>query len=563
MKKNIYRSMLAIGCLATTLSSCSGFLEEDNKSGISSENYFNKSEGYESLVTASYASLRNIYNDPPYLFCLGTDLYNRGESEYRNGSYEGRDVASRGLNEYAELDSENAFVNTFYTNLYKSVQICNTAIARADASGLDEKTKAQMVAEVKVLRAYYYYLLAEHFGDVALVVDEVTSPVTHFERETEQNVYEFIISELDESVAVLPVSQEEFGRVTSGAAKHLEALVYLTRGYKSYGQSSDFQKAAQLADEVINSGQYQLMPTFEQMWDYDNQQNKEVLFSVQYDSKSLSEGTKGNSQSNCFGFDAWTKVNGGFDYGNLEFGWHQPQCTPSQFLYSLFNTDIDSRYDGTFKSEYYATADAANVGVKKGDLRLYFPKYDHPLSTEDSIALQTAHPTVIIVPREQWAPDIDNTGGSGMVPMVWKFHDPNIAFSTSGCSRDVVLFRLAETYLIAAEAYLKAGDKAKATERINTIRKRAAKTGYESEMLVTSDVVDIDFILDERAREMAGEYKRWMDLKRTGKLIERTLKYNILAGKTSGMKEFHCLRPIPQTVIDQDSGTFPQNEGYN
>lgn len=562
MRNNIYKSMMAIGCLAMALTSCSDFLEEDNKSSISSENYFNKEEGYESLITAGYASLKNIYNERPYLFCLGTDLYNRGESEARNGSYEGKDIAARGLNEYADLDAENGFVNTFYSQLYKSVQVCNTAIARAAASGLSEANQKQKVAEMKVLRAYYYYLLVEHFGDVALVLDETTSPITHFEREPEEKVYEFIISELDEAAANLPAVPSEFGKVTSGAAKHLEALVYLTRGYKSYGQTSDFQKAATLADAVINSGQYQLIPSFEELWDYNNLQNKEIIFSVQYDSKTLDNGTKGNCQSNCFGFDAWNKVNGGFDYGNLAFGYHQPQFTPSQFLFSLFNTDIDSRYDVTFKSEYYATADAPNVGVKKGDLRVYFPKYDHPLSKEDSLALQAANPHAIIVPRELWKPDIDNTGGCGMTPMIWKFHDPNMAFAVDGCSRDIVLFRLGETYLIAAEAYLKSGDKEKAAERINTIRQRAAKPGHEAEMLITANDVDIDFILDERGREMAGEYKRWMDLKRTGKLVERTLKHNILARRANGLKEYHNLRPIPQTVIDQDSGTFPQNEGY-
>jgi hypothetical protein len=106
------------------------------------------------------------------------------------------------------------------------------------------------------------------------------------------------------------------------------------------------------------------------------------------------------------------------------------------------------------------------------------------------------------------------------------------------------------------------GDNAKAAERINSVRKRAAITGNETAMEIQASSVSLDFILDERARELVGEYKRWMDLKRTGKLIERTIKYNNLAEKVNKMENHILLRPIPQSVRDRDSGEFPQNPGY-
>ena len=176
------------------------------------------------------------------------------------------------------------------------------------------------------------------------------------------------------------------------------------------------------------------------------------------------------------------------------------------------------------------------------------------------------HRNAIILTKELWKQDIENIGGSGIFPMIWKFFDSTAPWPSNNQSysgtRDIFLFRLAETYLIASEAYLQAGDKSKAAERLNAVRKRAAIPGHEKDMIINEVDIDINTILDERARELAGEYKRWPDLKRTNTLIERTLKHNNLAKKTNKMDNHILLRPIPQTVIDQDSEGIEQNAGY-
>jgi hypothetical protein len=137
--------------------------------------------------------------------------------------------------------------------------------------------------------------------------------------------------------------------------------------------------------------------------------------------------------------------------------------------------------------------------------------------------------------------------------------------------RDIYLARLGETYLIAAEAYLKAGDAGKAMDRVNAVRKRAERTPG-SLQITDPNTITIDFILDERARELVGEYHRWMDLKRTGKLVERNAKYNTpLKTKyvNNGIDPFlgtdgnqKLLRPIPQNAIDLNGVTVKQNPGY-
>lgn len=566
MKK--YRIFITAAFMAVGLSSCNGYLDEENLSNVNADEYFQKSEGFESLVNGAYASLRSIWANEPWLFNLGVDIYTRGESYDVGGSYENRDVYSSELNEYGTLDAQNSFVGNFYQNVYYGIQVCNTAINKAGSvSGLSESTVSQRLAEARFLRAYYYYLLTEQFGDVALVTEEINKPQTDFSRTPEKEVYDFIISELNDAIKMLPASQENFGRATQGAAKHLLGLVYLTRGYKTYGQPSDFNQAATLFDEVINSGQYQLQPTYADVYDPDNQTNNEVIFSVQYDTKSFGGQHGGNNQRYLYGFLLDKKVPTGFERYSSRYGYHENQFMPTQFLYSLFNTSVDSRYDVNFTSEYYATMPDESIGLKEGDLRVYFPKYDQSFTKADSLALMQENPNAIIITPDRWKQDIEHIGGSGMCPMITKFGDPKDDYTGDSrqkkSSRDIFLFRLADTYLLAAEAYYKAGDNAKAAERINAVRRRAALPGHADDMTIQPSDVNIDFILDERAREMAGEYNRWMDLKRTGKLIERTLKYNNLAAKANKMDSHILVRPIPQAVMDQTTGgNFKQNTGY-
>lgn len=556
-----------IGSLALSMASCDDFLKEENLSNINSDEYFADATGYESLVTGAYASLRSIWKNEPWLFCLGVDTYTRGESELISGSYGNRDVYSSELNEYTTLDAENSYVSDFYSNVYYGIQVCNTAINKgADVKGMNAATLAQRVAEVRFLRAYYYYLLVEQFGDVAIVTDEIRTAVTDFPRNKEQEVYAFIVTELNEVMNTLPATQEQYGRITQAAVKHLLALVHLTRGYKSYAESSDFATAAKLSDEVINDGKHKLLNTFAEVFTPGNEKNDEIIFSVQYDASSLGGPYNGNGQQNLFGFELWNKVTGGFENGNLTYGWKKNQFMPTQFLYSLYNTNDDSRYDETFKSVFYATQDYPSIGLKAGEMRLYFPTYDQPFTQADSLAIMEANPHAIIITKNSWLQDIENMGGRGMSPMVWKFYDPNASWPSNNTSysgtRDIFLFRLADTYLMAAEAYYKAGNAAKAAERMNAVRERAAKEGHKSAMDVTSSEMSIDLILDERARELVGEYKRWMDLKRTGKLIERTMKYNKLTAKNGKMDDHILVRPIPQSVIDQSNGSTIQNAGY-
>ncbi|HEV7380361.1 MAG TPA: RagB/SusD family nutrient uptake outer membrane protein, partial [Dyadobacter sp.] len=145
------------------MSSCNDFLKEDNKSNIVSDQYYATTEGYEKLVNAAYSSLRSVYS-APWVFCAGTDMY-----------VEGRTQQPVGLSEYQNLIADDADVLSFYTNLYKGIQVINTAIYFNDNTAASPTLGARK-GEMKFLRAYYYFLAVQTFGGVGIVTDRFTEP---------------------------------------------------------------------------------------------------------------------------------------------------------------------------------------------------------------------------------------------------------------------------------------------------------------------------------------------------------------------------------------------------
>jgi hypothetical protein len=205
-------------------------------------------------------------------------------------------------------------------------------------------------------------------------------------------------------------------------------------------------------------------------------------------------------------------------------------------------------------------------------VRYYYPP-KWASSPEAIAAWKAANPSrrnnAQVIPYSPVWEASNSTALDNAVPAFKKFDDPRAVFGDYSSTRDVYLARLGETYLIAAEAYMKAGDNATAALRINEVRRRAAKPG--AMLQITPAEVTIDFILDERGRELAGEYLRWFDLKRTGTLMERTRRYNrdIRNWYNQGIDPFQgvggafkILRPIPSRALLLNEGAFEQNPGY-
>ena len=374
---------------------------------------------------------------------------------------------------------------------------------------------------------------------------------------------------MNEALALVQDNPTEFGRVSKRAIRHYLAKVYLTRGYETFGSREDFVQAAALADAAI-AGQA-LTISFENLFFPGNERNAEVLFSIQYDPASIQNPqTGGNNQNYWFG-----PYMGG--QGAAQ-GYPQRayRLVPTMYLFDAF-TQNDARFDATFMLEYYTRYyDYYDKSSERNNLNVrfyYAPKWAS--SEADIAAWRAANPTrrnaTQVIPYSPAWEASNSTALDNATPAIKKFDDPKAAFGNPTSTRDIFLARLGETYLIAAEAYFKLGDNATAAQRINEVRRRAAKPGTEALMQITAADVTINFILDERARELAGEYHRWLDLKRTGTLMERTKLYNrdIRNWYNRGIDPFggaggafKILRPIPSRALILNEGEFEQNPGY-
>lgn len=558
-----FNSTFFIVLLLGLFTQCSDFIQEENKSNIEADGFYRTKDGYEALMNSTYSALREVY-DLPWVFEAGTDMYVQGRSDNQPES----------LSEYRNLTASDANVLTFYSACYRAVQRCNTALYYNDLT-VPTDLLAIRKGEAKFLRAFYYFLLVQQFGGVSLVTDRFDAPVLSLPRNSAAEVYDFIIREMEEALALVPDTQAQSGRVMKRAVQHYLAKVHLTRGYETFAEADDYQKAAAYADAAIN-GQA-LTISFKDLFWPGKEKNAEVLFAVQYDKTSILNAQNDGSNQNAF-FGPYL----GGEGAARGYPYRQYTLCPTKYVFDLFNPSDnalkgeDVRFEGTFMltfyERYYDFYDK-NGSLNTLNVAIY---YAPPWETDEATwkAADPAHRNnAVFVPYSQtWEATTGSLDRSS--PGVRKFDDPTAPWAASingNSTRDIYLARLGETYLIAAEAYLQAGDAGKARERINEVRRRAERTAGKLQ-LTDDSMVTIDFILDERARELVGEYHRWTDLKRTGKLVERNEKYNTPLKKkytdnnidaflgTDGNRKL--LRPIPQNAIDLNRAEVAQNPGY-
>jgi starch-binding outer membrane protein, SusD/RagB family len=563
MKYNNLKKLLATFSLLVALcmtQSCKGILDETVVSGIGND-YINTPKGFQDGVNAAYAALRAYHATQPGLTFTeyGTDLYATGA----DGSYKGFQFYD------AQLNPNVDYLALIWDELYRGINTCNAVIDRSvKVTGIPDAIKAQRVAEVKFLRAYYYFVLLQQWGGVDLRLTETLLPTKKTSRATEADMYKAIIADLE---AALPVLEDkkasaDYGRITKATCEHMLSKVHLTRGQSPSKDAADVAKAETYAQAVVNRTYFNLLPDFASVFDENNQINNEIIFAVQYTTDPLTNANSapvvfdggGNNLHLYFGMQY--DVQAGMQR-DIFYGRPFKRTRPTKFcLETVFGERVnDSRYKKTFRDTWLSNkpgtytnmfdVSKTSLTFKAGDTTIFIPGFEMTMAERAKRQYQVLVPSMY---------------NEALFPTLQKFFDTKrIDVTQPSGSRDYFVFRLADTYLMLAEAQILLGKKAEATAAINKVRVRAAWPGKETAMNITEAQCTMDFLMEERGRELVGEQSRWMDLKRWGKLVERVKLHNPQAAVN--IKDIHNLRPIPQKQIDLSEGgntAFPQNPGY-
>jgi hypothetical protein len=530
------------------VSSCNDILEEDPISLVTADGYYVDAKGIEDGLKASYSQLRQFYGTQfgVYITVGGTDIYTNAFGGSKNGhSYNNYDQ---------NLGSISPAFEALWGSFYQGINQCNTIIGRTPAiADMNDSEKEITLGEARFLRALYYFHLVQQFGDIHFTLDESKGVITEAYKTPISDIYELgIIPDLNYAIQVLPNKQSDYGRVNKSAAEALMARVQLTLG--------NLPEAIALADNVINNYDYKLIPSLSDLWSIENVVNDEIIFAVQYTYDPLTNayGNITHKLFNCryFGYP-------GLDQ-SLEYGASWQRLMPTNYFLEIWDEDSDLRLHQSMRTHWIANK-AENINgfnVAPGDTALKIVLHEVLDSNKMNFPYSLIDYRGEIVDTQT---DNSQIGGlkQRIYPTLRKYEDPlRITATANDGGRDFPVIRLAEMYLIAAECATLLGNKEDAANYINILRERAIAPGKEAEMLVSSDMIDLEFILEERARELCGEMHRWYDLKRTGTLLERVRLYNYSGGPN--IKQYHLLRPIPQTQLDRitNPGEFLQNPGY-
>jgi hypothetical protein len=538
-------------CALAVLSSCEKQLEEYNPSGLTAETVYTTPAGFETLVNAAYSYTRWWYGkeDGYSASEMGTDLWQRGAGD-----------VNPDLTDYTTLQGSSRALEALWGKLYAAVNLCNAGINRIGQSGMTDAQKKTREGELRFLRAFYYWHIVETWGGVHFTTDETTTVQTTANRTPVETFYKQIFDDLNIAVANLPNTTTEYGRVTKPAAEAFLAKMHLTRGNN--------QEAATLAQRVISSYGYSLQANYAELWSMTNLENKEIVWAVNY-SKELSLNDRvdntlypdGHPRGANNGHLLWTMKYDDQPGMTRDIANGRPfnRYMPSLFLLNLFDETKDSRYQASFKTVW--RANTVVTGAKPlavGDTAILATKREIPTAVENAKRYRTYDLSKVYNPATGAV-----VGDRLHYVCLRKFDDPTRpTIAEEQSARDAYVIRLADVYLMAAEANFKLGNTTQAVTQINAVRERAALPGKVADMRITAANLSLDFILDERARELAGEQLRWFDLKRTNRLVPRVKANNPEAG--ASIQDYHMLRPIPQRQLDaiQNKAEFIQNQGY-
>ena len=583
---NIIFKWCAASLLATSVCACVD-LEPDPLSFFAPENTFMDKEGLEAALVTSRKQIKHEWFGD--CFDAGTC---RTPIAYE---YAWSDLAVIGSPETKELHNmetqltptTNASLHLRYWELaWNGIKYANTVVSRTVTSNIEsEEDKNELLAEAYFHRAYWYYLLVNQWGNVPLILEEITEPKLDFYTESRSTILQQLKADMEFAVQWLPESVEP-GQVGRAAGEHLLAKICLCTG--------DFQEAIDATTRCINNYGLHLMtnrfgvnasdPTkdvYNDLFQEDNissAENAEGIFILQ--ERYGMEGNvspNGSARIRNFvpywsngaavrtpdGKQGTTYDAGPYDgYEQVEkYGRGIAKIRPTN--YSQYAIWRDCGDDMRHNSNNWCDASTLvyNRPASKGGSAEWFGKPIQREFVTDTMRCYFSFPTVKV--------------------LIYK-DDINAGKTPTGGFTDQYVFRLAETYLMRAEANWWLGNIAAATEDVNTIRRRANAPELTS--------VTLDDILDERARELFIEEHRKVELTRIAFLkaqlgqdgyslsnfSEKNWYYDRIMAKNNFfaeeyyystnafvMKPYHVLYPVPLTAITSNTqGRINQNNGY-
>lgn len=520
----------------TLLGSCypDDFLKDELLSDTSVEFLYNSEEGISNAIIGLYSINREPYERDwfngaiPLILTAKSDLAAGidGEISLFSNCFWGCSAGDYG--------SEAAF-GYFWAHHYRIIDISNSIIQGANTlinQGAASDRLNQNLAEAYVFRAHSYFTLFRMFRNI-YIKTEPTTPETAFDRpdspSSQDQIFELIRSDLNFATENLKYNSHANGRWNKGAVDHIRAKVEMWEG--------NYASAATIIDDLINNSPHQLV-SIDQVFSGELDHN-ETLFSIQFERQTIGGGSW--QQMNWQTVSHYSAVPGlkqSIDNGGDGFGF----LTLNPYMIDLLNEySTDKRKDHYYIFEYkYNDENALPAGKSIGD----------PLDLYKRVAENDEF--FLFYKRQN--------------PGVIKFLDTNVEPTDRMHSKNVMVYRLAEAFLIGSEAHLELGNTTKALQYLNSVRTRAG--------IPPLTEISIDLIFEERARELAFEGQRWYSLKRKGLLYQYLMDHmnddllnsyyernhvnpkNVL---TPGM--IHL--PIPQSQLDLLGRNYPQNEAYN
>ena len=473
-------NLIAIALLGFSFSSCSDFLEQNPQTDLSENDFYKTADDILSAVNGVYSSLQegDIYGNW-YVF---GEIPSDNTRNQLSGS-----VTTQNEFDQFYIDTQNSMIANFWKAAYKVINRTNTVLGRIDGIEINTELANRYKLECKFIRALMYFNLVRVYGDVPLILKEISISESYdILREPKENVYNQIIADL-KAAQDLPVSYStaEDGRATQGAAKALLANVYMTL--------HKYAEAETILAEIINSGQYSLLENtpgslnidgYKNVFSPVNHNSKEGIFEIQFLKGGYGEGS--NYANNFAPENSGTNVVavGGTGGNNI----------PEMDIYNAYE-EGDLRRDFSMSLGYY-----------------------------------------------------DNRKNNEWVESryVCKFMD--VPYQNNDASNNYPVIRYADVILMYAEALNQNGKTAEACKYLNMTRRRGF--GYQTTEtspvdLQTTDKAQFALMVEQERRvELAFENHRWFDLIRTGRAVE------VMRSKGFSLNETNLICPIPQKQID-------------